>query len=89
VREREMPLGKDDMGKRFAIVIGVAVTGVMALGAHTTAAAPEVVEYRTHLTINTAPRVLWGCPHFGGQPLKTDSRSPAASRASAPSTSAG
>jgi hypothetical protein len=27
--------GKDDMGKRFAIVIGVAAAGVMALGAQT------------------------------------------------------
>ena len=31
------------LGKRFAIVIGVAAAGVMALGAQTTAAAPEVV----------------------------------------------
>ena len=29
------PEGKDDMGKRFAIVIGVAAAGVMALGAQT------------------------------------------------------
>ncbi len=27
--------GKDEMGKRFAIVIGVAAAGVMALGAQT------------------------------------------------------
>ena len=41
------------MGKRFAIVIGVAAAGVMALGAQTAAAAPEVVKYGTELTITT------------------------------------
>ena len=54
------------LGRRFAIVIGVAATGVMALGAQTTAAAPEVVgaqtaaaaapevvKYRTRLLITT------------------------------------
>jgi hypothetical protein len=44
-----------DMGKRFAIVIGMAAAGVMALGAQTTTAAPEVVKYDTELTI-TADR---------------------------------
>ena len=39
------------LGRRFAIVICVAATGVMALGAQTAAAAPEVVKYRTQLTI--------------------------------------
>jgi hypothetical protein len=43
--------GKDDMGRRFAIVIGAAAAGVMALGAQTTAAAPDVVKYDTELTI--------------------------------------
>jgi hypothetical protein len=46
------------MGKRFAIVIGVAASGVMALGAQTVMAqtaaeAPGVVEYPTKLTITT------------------------------------
>ena len=40
------------MGKRFAIVIGLAATGVMALGAQTGPAAPAVVEYNTKLTIS-------------------------------------
>ena len=35
------------MGKRFAILIGAAAAGVMALGAQTVAAAPEVVNYET------------------------------------------
>jgi hypothetical protein len=39
---------KGQMGKRFAIVIGVAAAGVMALGAQTAAA---VVKYDTKLTI--------------------------------------
>jgi hypothetical protein len=38
-----------DRGKRFAIVIGVAAAGVMALGAQTAAA--EVVKYDTELTL--------------------------------------
>ena len=42
------------MGKRFAIVIGVAAAGVMALGAQT-ATAPDVVKYDTELKI-TADR---------------------------------
>ena len=40
-----------DMRKRFAIVIGVAAAGVMALGAQT-AAASDVVTYDTKLTIH-------------------------------------
>jgi hypothetical protein len=52
------------MGKRFAIVIGMAAAGVMALGAQTAAAAPAVVEYGTKLTItheghSTDRGVLW------------------------------
>ena len=39
------------MGKRFAIVIGVAAAGVMAFGAQTAAAAPEAVKYDTELTV--------------------------------------
>jgi hypothetical protein len=39
------------MGKRFAIVIGVAATGVMALGAQTAAAPSDVVKYDTRVTI--------------------------------------
>ena len=39
------PEGTDEMGERFAIVIGVAAAGVMALGAQTAAAAPKVVKY--------------------------------------------
>jgi hypothetical protein len=39
------------MGKRFAIVIGVAATGVMALGAQTAAAPSDVVKYNTKVTI--------------------------------------
>ena len=43
---------KHEMGRRFAILIGVAATGVMALGAQTGAAASEgVVSYGTKLTI--------------------------------------
>jgi hypothetical protein len=53
------------MSKRFAIVIGVAATGVMALGAQTATAAPDVVKYNTKLTItheghrNPNGHVLW------------------------------
>ena len=36
--------GKDEMGKRFAIVIGVAAAGVMALGAQTALAGGEPVD---------------------------------------------
>ena len=43
---------KHKMGRRFAILIGVAAAGVMALGAQTgTAASEGVVEYKTTLTI--------------------------------------
>ena len=38
------------MGKRFAILIGAAAAGVMALGAQA-AAAPDVVKYDTELTV--------------------------------------
>ena len=37
------------LGRRFAIVIGVAAAGVMALGAQTTVATPDVVKYDTKL----------------------------------------
>ena len=39
------------MGKRFVIVIGVAAASVMALGAQTATAAPDVVKHDTELTI--------------------------------------
>jgi hypothetical protein len=39
------------MGKRYAIVIGVAAAGVMALGAQTATAGPEVVKYDTKVTL--------------------------------------
>ena len=42
------------MGKRFAIVIGVAAAGVMALGTQTAAAGPDVVKYDTKLTLFAA-----------------------------------
>ncbi len=52
---------KHNMGKRFAILIGVAATGVMALGAQTGAAASEgVVSYGTKLTILKDGRTLHG-----------------------------
>jgi hypothetical protein len=47
------------MGKRFAIVIGVAAAGVMALGAQTAVAAPGVVKYDTKLTITDEGGDLW------------------------------
>ncbi len=51
--------GKHEMGKRFAIVIGVAAVGVMALGAQTVAQTaaqpPAVVKYDTTLVIPTKP----------------------------------
>jgi hypothetical protein len=43
--------GKHEIRKRFAIVIGVAAAGVMALGAQTAAPAQAVVKYDTKLTI--------------------------------------
>jgi hypothetical protein len=42
---------KHEMGKRFAIVIGVASAGVMALGAQTAAPAQAVVKYDTKVTL--------------------------------------
>ena len=48
------------LGRRFAIVIGVAAAGVMALGAQTTAAAPEVVKYDTEVTISKDMDIVWG-----------------------------
>jgi hypothetical protein len=52
---------KHNMGKRFAILIGVAATGVMALGAQTGAAASEgVVSYGTTVTITKDRFVLHG-----------------------------
>ncbi|HKH77920.1 MAG TPA: hypothetical protein VKA51_13260 [Rubrobacteraceae bacterium] len=52
------------MGKRFAILIGVAAAGVMALGAQTGAAASEsVVKYDTRLTITTDRNIPHGRVH--------------------------
>jgi len=55
---------KYEMGRRFAILIGLAATGVMALGAQTGAAASEgVVEYDSKVTIrwqSSIPRD-WSC----------------------------
>jgi hypothetical protein len=50
------------MGKRFAIVIGVAAAGVMALGAQTAAAPSDVVKYDTRLTIARMPH----CCRYNG-----------------------
>jgi hypothetical protein len=52
------------MGKRFAIVIGVAAAGVMALGAQTAAAAAT---YNTRLTIGEGRgRTIHGLVSSGG-----------------------
>ena len=52
------------MGKRFAIVIGVAAAGVMALGPQTAGARPEVVKYDAKVTIH---RIKAGAgPYFHG-----------------------
>ena len=52
------------MSKRFAIVIGVAAAGVMALGPQTAAARPEVVKYDAKVTIH---RIKAGAgPYFHG-----------------------
>ena len=60
--------GKHGMGKRFALVIGVAAVGVMALGAQTVMAqtaaeASDVVSYDTRLRItherDSHGRALW------------------------------
>ena len=59
------------LGGRFAIVIGVAAAGVMALGAQTATAAPEVVKYNTKLTIT---REGHHSPHCGEPPPKTSRR---------------
>ena len=61
--------GKHEMGKRFAILIGVAAAGVMALGAQTGAAAPDVVKYDTRLTItkDRSDHVLGQAGDFRGQ----------------------
>ena len=48
------------MGKRFVIVIGVAAAGVMALGAQTATAAPDVVKYDTAVTISKDRDIVWG-----------------------------
>ena len=61
---------KHEMGRRFAILIGVVAVGAMALGAQT---APAVVSYGTKLTITheghrTDRGVLWhGGLRSGGQ----------------------
>jgi hypothetical protein len=53
--------GKHGMGKRFAVVIGVVATGVMALGAQTgTAASEDVVSYGTKVTILKDRFILHG-----------------------------
>ena len=59
------------LGRRFAIVIGVAATGVMALGAQTAAAAPNVIKYDTKLTIT---REGHHSPDCGEPPPKTSRR---------------
>ena len=52
---------KHEIGKRFAILVGVAATGVMALGAQTGAAASEdVVSYRSKVTIFRTTSGIWG-----------------------------
>jgi hypothetical protein len=65
--------GKHEIGKRFAIVIGVAAVGVMALDAQTVAQtpaptppAPAVVKYDTTLTITHEPACKRHCR--GGKP---------------------
>jgi hypothetical protein len=51
---------KYDIGKRFAILIGVAAAGVMALGAQT-GAAEEVVRYDSKVTIaHERTAFYWG-----------------------------
>ena len=55
---------KHEMGRRFAIVIGVAAAGVMALGAQTGAAASEgVVSYKTRVTAFKLSKVDGGDWH--------------------------
>ena len=43
--------GKHEIRKRFALVIGVAAAGVMALGAQTAPPAQAVVKYETNVTL--------------------------------------
>ena len=63
---------KHEIGKRFAIVIGVAAVGVMALGAQTGAQTPAptppaqaVVKYDTNLTITREGGEEWVLWHGG------------------------
>jgi hypothetical protein len=75
---------KHEMGKRFAIVIGVAAAGVMALGAQTVMAlgaqtasateAPAVVEYNTKLTITTERGFLYHGSVWSGRTECMDGR---------------
>jgi hypothetical protein len=59
------------MGRRFAIVIGVAAAGLMALGAQTAAAAT----YNTRLTINGPERgLIHGAVDAGGKKPCEDRR---------------
>jgi hypothetical protein len=60
------------LGRRFAIVIGLAALGVMALGAQTTAAAPDVVKYDTKVTIDRESHPEDGVLWHGG--LKSKAR---------------
>jgi hypothetical protein len=57
---RAQTKGKHEMRKRFAVVIGVAAAGVMALGAQTGVAASDVVSYKTTLTILKERGLLHG-----------------------------
>ena len=51
---------KHNIGKRFAIVICVAATGVMALGAQTGTAATETLEIESKVTIFRTTSGIWG-----------------------------
>ena len=62
--------GKHRMGRRFAILIGVAAAGVMALGAQTAAAAT----YNTRLTIVNEPDWFFGHVLAGGKKPCMDGR---------------
>ena len=56
---------KHKMGRRFAIVIGLAATGVMALGAQTGEAASEgVVKYDSKVTIDSKKAIQHGTPSY-------------------------
>ena len=50
---------KYEMGRRFAILIGLAAAGVMALGAQTGAQVPDVVEYKTLVTAHKDSKLDW------------------------------